>query len=192
MTLTALLCLYLIVGLALAVLQLVRGPGWSWRGLGAAAATLVVWPLWIPFMDAPHARGEKPTGTDQQPACARVDSALACARARVVGTALDGILTQRDVAGISEQVRRVAARIEALEAELTRLRAGEAKGSTRRDSCAQRVEEALKRDRSALDELGELADALATELTLAQCGHSDSVESLISELSARIEALAMA
>ncbi len=192
MTLVGLICLYVMVGLGFALQQLLREPRWTWRGLGAAAAALVVWPLWIPFVHAPAERCTKPTGGDRRPACARVDSALACARSRVVATPLDGILTQRDVAGICEQVHRVADRIEALEAELTRLRDGETKGSPRRDSCAERVEHALERDRRALDELGELADALATELTLAQCGHSGSVESLIAELSARLEALTTA
>jgi hypothetical protein len=120
-----------------------------------------------------------------------VEAALACARSRVVGTELDGIVSEADVTAICVQVRVIAARVDSLDGELKRLQKSQS-SSARHDSCTQRVLLALERDRQALDELGDLSDALATELTLAQCGHTESVEGLIFELSARIEALTVA
>ncbi len=188
MTLSILVGLYAAVGLAFAAMLLTRAPR-TWRSAGSAALALVLWPLWAPFAQQAKVPTSPPR-RGRHPASDRVQAALCAARSRVAGSPLDGLLTDTDVRAIASQVERVAARIRDLEAELTRLRSGGADTSGRRQQCVTRVQQALDRDERALSDLGDLADALATELTLAQCGHSDTVETLVAELSARIEALA--
>ncbi len=190
MTLSILVGLYAAVGLAFAAMLLTRSPR-TWRTAGSAALAFVLWPLWAPFAQTAK-QPTAPPRRQRHPASDRVQAALSAARSRVAGSPLDGLLTDADLHAIASQVERVVARIQALETELARLRTGGADTSGRRQQCVTRVQQALERDERALDELGDLADALATELTLAQWGHSDTVETLVAELSARIEALAAA
>ena len=78
---------------------------------------------------------------------------------------------------------RIARRLDAIERELSNHAAGSARGR-------ERLAELARADERALCDVGELAELLATELTLARHGRGEGIEPLVLELSARIEALA--
>ncbi|MCC6903439.1 MAG: hypothetical protein IT377_30995 [Polyangiaceae bacterium] len=179
MTSGSLLAAYLSAGLVAAMLVLFRAEPRSWTSLGSAAAALVLWPLWLPFALGP-VRGrdaERP----ERDAERSIALAIERARAAVRSTELEGTLTARDAEAILRAVRRIGRRLDAIEAELAA-----SPGPARRVTRLQALRNA---DLAALDELKELAELLATELTLARHGRGDGVEALIVELTARLEAL---
>lgn len=181
----ALFVLYGLVGVGIALWILGHGAR-SWNTTLSACAAILVWPLWAPF-----ALGRSVPREDEarRPAERRVLRALASAREAVKSTALDELLTERDRASISREVARIARRLDLVEVELDSAATGLGQSTPGRARRLARLEELAHADRRALEELAELAEMLATELALAQFGQGDGVESLVTELSARVEAL---
>ncbi|GMV16208.1 MAG: hypothetical protein HS104_33160 [Polyangiaceae bacterium] len=179
MTPGALVVAYLTAGLAAAALVLFRSRPRSWASVGSAAAAFALWPLWLPFALAP-ARERGPARRERE-AVQGISLAVARARDAVRGTDLEGALTARDAEAILQAVDRIGGRLDAIEGELAA-----SAGPARRVTRLVALQDA---DRAALDEVRELAEMLATELTLARHGRGDGVEPLIVELRARVEAL---
>lgn len=181
MTPSALVFGYFVGGLASSVLVVSRAPVRCAAVWGSALLALVVWPLWLPFAFAsgPPVRSEpRPRLVER-----RISSAVERARGAVSGTALDGFLSEREANAILREVDRIGRRLDAVEQELD---AGMLASARNRE----RLAELARSDSQALDDVNELAELLATELTLARHGRSESVEPLVAELSARVEALA--
>jgi hypothetical protein len=181
----ALFVLYGLVGLGIALWILGHGAR-SWHTTLSACAALVVWPLWAPFA---LKRSAPLDDESTRPAERRVLRALASAREAVKSTNLDGLLTERDRTSIAREVTRIARRLDLVEAELDSTVTGLGQSTPGRARRLARLEELAHADRRALEELAELAEMLATELALARFGQGDGVESLVTELSARVEAL---
>ncbi|MBK8997841.1 MAG: hypothetical protein IPM35_19125 [Myxococcales bacterium] len=179
MTPGALVVAYLAAGLAAAGLVLLRERRWSWASVGSAAAAFALWPLWLPFALAPGR--ERGPARREREAVRGISLAVERARHAVRGTDLEGALTARDADAILRAVDRIGGRLDAIEAEL----AASADPGRR----VTRLETLRDADLAALDEVRELAELLATELTLARHGRGDGVEPLIVELGARVEAL---
>ncbi|HEY1696670.1 MAG TPA: hypothetical protein VGG39_31125 [Polyangiaceae bacterium] len=212
MSLRDLLLLYAVVGLACAVAVLRRTPAMGVRAVGSAIATMVVWPLWAPFAlgAAPpsHAASGSKTGVG-----ARIDRALAEAVAAVAGTPMSDVFSPRVAARIGEQVSRVAAHMEELEALVARsgfdpqqsaerLRVLETAGAPERSVATARLQhDSLLRlqqlraaDAQALDELAGLLEALRAQLLLARYSGSsaEGAGAIVSEVWARLEGLGIA
>lgn len=181
----ALFVLYGLVGLGIALWILGHGAR-SWNTTLSACAALVVWPLWAPFA---LKRSSPVENEPRRPAERRVQRALVSARAAVKSTQLEALFSERDSAAIAREVFRIARRLDLVEAELDSGATGVSRSTPGRERRVSRLEELAHADRRALEELAELAEMLATELALAQFGQGDGVESLIEELSARVEAL---
>jgi hypothetical protein len=180
----ALFVVYGLVGLGLGLWILGHGAR-SWQTALSACAAIVVWPLWAPFA----LRRSTPESDARRPAERRVLRALASAREAVKGTPLNGLLSERDRASIVREVTRIARRLDLVEAELDSASTSLGQSTPGRARRLERLEELAHADRRALEELAELAEMLATELALARFGQGDGVESLVTELSARVEAL---
>ena len=181
MSTTALLLGYFAGGLASSALVLAHSSARSFSTWGSAVLALLVWPLWLPFAFA-ASEGE-PTRGRRRPVELRTIGAVTRARGAVSGTALDAVLSEKDAADILREVDRIARRLDAIERELSNHAAGSARGR-------ERLAELARADERALCDVGELAELLATELTLARHGRGEGIEPLVLELSARIEALA--
>jgi hypothetical protein len=217
MTMTDLAILYLVVGVACGVAVARRTDGPRRDALLAAAITVVLWPLWAPFVllqppqRSPGAcrRAERPGGAPRAilPVEQRIDSSLAAALEAARHAGLAQLLPEDSARHIQEVAARVAGRLGELDQQLDGLRVepDQAAGrltiqprgtSDRAMAAAQRRARSLERlqslrdqDVRALDELAELCELLRAELTLARYGASEDLGEITSELWARLEGL---
>jgi len=178
MSTAALIFGYFVGGLVSALLVLARPPARTLRIWRSAALALLLWPLWLPVAFS-TSEAERPA---RRPVELRISSAVARARSAIAGTALEVILTDADARAIAGEVSRIARRLDAVERELREC-------PLAAERARARLAELAEGDARALDEVSELAELLATELTLARHGHGDGVEPLLAELRARLEAL---
>jgi hypothetical protein len=181
MSTTSLLFGYFVGGLASSALVIARTSARTLSTWGSAALALLFWPLWLPF--AFTSSGPEPVRAGRRPIEQRIAAAVTRARGAVSGTELETILSEKDGDAMLREVDRIARRLDAIEGELASNGAGTARSR-------ERLVELARADARALEDVSELAELLATELTLARHGRAEGVEPLVFELSARVEALA--
>jgi hypothetical protein len=175
-------------------------------------ATIVVWPLWAPFVLGAAAPKQPVAGT-RTGITARIDRVLAEAVEAVAGTPMSDVFSPRIAARIAEQVARVAAHMEELSALVARsgfdarqsaerVRDLESSAAPERSVATARLQhESLLRlqqlrtaDAQALDELAGLLEALHAQLLLARYSGSsaEGAGAIVSEVWARLEGLGAA
>jgi len=149
--------------------------------LASALVTVPLWPLWAPFALASRER------SNQSPAvAARIEALLRVVVEAAQGTSLETVLTRSAARHLGAQVRRVAARLAAID-ELS-----SGTGTTARHADAHARLAALRaRHADALHEIAELLDALTTQLGLLRLGElpPDAVAETIAEIRSRLDAL---
>jgi hypothetical protein len=208
MSLKELVVVYLIVGLACAVLVMRKGAADASR-VASAAATVVLWPLWAPFAlgKPPATRSADPRDTG---AIARIDRALGEAVDAAADTPMRDVFSRSVAARILAEVARVATRIGELRAlaeragfdvgaSARRIKDLEARGSPERTVATARLQhdsllrldKLLADDVQALDDLADLLEALRAQLLLARYAGSsaEGAEAMVSEVWARLEGL---
>lgn len=199
--------LYLVLGVVFALLCDWRLQESSRRErIVNALLSVCAWPLFAPLVMLPGLARRAERESD---ASLRVKRALAEARAAVVGTPLAKLVPET----MLSRLMLTLAELDARRTELSELLArpdfrrdpaGGARGSQHKASVA-RLWAILERDRAAMDELVELAEALRTQLLLARySGRSGrtlagpgvaspaltgELSDLALELSARVESL---
>ncbi len=200
MNLRDLLILYAVVGVACAIAAWRREAATGWRAasVGSAVATVLVWPLWAPFVltrEAPHARpagaaipADPPEGEPHESApLARIRAALEASVKAVEGTSMSEVFSSRVADRIAAEVQVVAGRLAELSALVdsrglerdrteARLQALKAEGAPERTvATARQKHESLARleqlraaDAVALEELADLLEALRAQLLVAR------------------------
>lgn len=215
MTMSDLLILYLVAGLACAVAVVRRRGALTREALLSAGITLLLWPLWAPFVllkaAPPPRRGaehEPEAPRERHPAEERIEKALQGALEATEQAGLEQLLSARDAEQIQAVATAVADRLAALALQLSRyseggsdegrpsaappehqVSTGAIAAARRRARCLDRLRRLRDRDLGALDELAELCEALRAELMLAQYGAAEDLAELKHELWARLEGL---
>jgi hypothetical protein len=204
MNVQGLLLLYALVGAACAVAIFRRGK----RPLHAALA-VPLWPLWAPVVLSEPARAAAAAPGD---AAARIAEALREGVAIAGGTSLEAMLNGSSAARIGELAQRVEARRAELrellcrpefELAAARQRVHDLVHSGRTRSLAtarlhlsnvERLHAMAARDDEVLRELGELAEALRTQLLMVRFAGSsgEGIGDIVNDLWTRVEALSEA
>jgi hypothetical protein len=171
----ALILGYAAVGLTAAlwvVARQGRAGGWS------ALATLLLWPLWLPFA-APSAGRSRSAREDPEVACA-LEALEGCWRA-ARGTPLESSIDRASLEAMQADLRRIADRRTAIQCELEQL--------PPTSPSASRLASVRDRDARELEELTETAHLLRAEIVLGRHGMASDVRKLVGELRARVEGL---
>jgi hypothetical protein len=161
----------------------------SGHAASIALATLL-WPLWAPFvLEGPR------LDRSSRPSRDGLDAAIEAARSASREAAMDAVFSDTMAARIAEDVAKARVRIEALESALA---AQEARatdlGSATSALCTrntERLARLLADERLQLVELGELLEALRSQLVLARfAGSSEAdVSGIVREVWSRVEGL---
>ena len=186
---------YLGIGIALAIVcdRRARHEKVSARTT-SALLSIAAWPLWAPLSLLSDAK----TILDESSTMQRIRNALAEAQRAVIGTSLEGFLSESLVSQMLvglEQVERRHAELCSL------LRRPEYQVAICTDGLArvqadsvQRLYVLKSRDERLLSEMAELAEALRTQLWVARFSGQDertgpAVKDLIGDLAAKVESM---
>jgi hypothetical protein len=205
MTLANLAILYAIAGAGCAFVVWRRSSGDRPRRIASAAVALVLWPIWAPLALVP----DPPRRTPASGRAARIEGELEHAEQAARGSAFEILLPRQAVERIKQELAQTVSRIDELDAVLAqpgfdlaeaekRVTALSGPGNARalktavlhRDNVA-RLDALRERHARALEELGELASALRSQLVLARYAGSsaEGVGGIVNELWARVEGL---
>lgn len=208
MTLRDLAIVYVLAGVACAVLVYRRGGGAPFARVASALAAVPLWPLWAPFALSAREAAPRRVSADCEPAVRRIDRALQDAVAAAAGTPHAAALTPEARERIAAEVGRIARRIveidevaaaggldaEAAARKLASLAEGatgeRALGAARLHLAAcERAAALRQRHAEALGELADLLEALSAQLTLARLGDAGDVDptGTLAEVWARLE-----
>ncbi|APR83500.1 Hypothetical protein A7982_08849 [Minicystis rosea] len=221
MSLGDLAVIYLVAGVASAVAIYRTSTDRGAARMLSAAVAVILWPLWAPIAltsakrlpaparVVPGARPEAPVAA----AADRIASALREGVEACAGTSLEALLPRDAAERMLAEVRRAAERHAELGALLARegfdLAAAEARlaeltesnASPRAISTARlhldnvrRIAAMRERDARALDELGDVVQALRAQLVIARLSgpQPEGAGGIVSELWARVEGLGVA
>lgn len=209
MSVVDLAVLYTLVGVALAVLVLVR-QGATWQSAATATLVVLVWPFFAPLA---LRREEWRARSAPSPTRHAIAAALADAQVAVSGSPLATLLPEEATTRILDEVARIEARRDELAALLgredldehaarSRLARLEREGASPRAVRTARLhlENVRKlaavhaRDVRSLAEIEELVNALRTQLVLARFAGSsaEGVSAIVAEVWARVEGVGAA
>ena len=221
MSLTDLGAIYLVVGVACAVAIYKSAPSRSRAAIASAVIAVPLWPLWAPIAltgrgsprGAPRAARAVDPGSPMALAADRIEASLREGVDACAGTALEPLLPRDAADRIAAEVRRAADRhaelgallaregfdratAEARLVELTRAQASPRALSTARlhlDN-VRRLSALRERDERAIDELGDLVQALRAQLVVARFAGSqpEGAGGIVADLWARVEGLGVA
>jgi len=206
MRLEPLIVLYLLVGAACALA--------IWRRAGGrrplqAALAIPLWPLWAPVVLSEPEGGRPQPSSD---AAARIEQALSEGVDVATATPLEAMLNAASAERIAQMARRAGARRAELgellarpefdlDSAKRRLEELTGKGHTRGLATArlhlanvERLHAMAARDDDLLRELGELAEALRTQLLMVRFAGSsgEGIGDIVNDLWSRVEALSEA
>lgn len=204
MSLWWLLLLYVLAGLVCGAF-IYRRSARSPADAGQALLALPLWPLWAPVA----LTAERPPPIEDTTAVARIERALREGVQLAAGSPLAALLSAGAAEGIVRQAQRAQARLSELstllgrpDLDLKRARArvselepgpaGRALAAARLHlDNVERLQALADHDRQVLAELGDLAEALRTQLLLARYAGSsaEGIGGIVSELWARVEGL---
>jgi hypothetical protein len=208
MSLPELVVVYLVVGVACAILVLRKGAVDAPRA-ASAAASVVLWPLWAPFALGKPAAREAADPRDHG-AMSRIERALGEAIEAAAHTPMRQVFSRDVAARVLSEAATVATRIGELRAHVRRagfdvaaaarrVQELQATGAPERTIATARLQhesmarldELLADDVQALDDLAELLEALRAQLLLARYAGSsaEGAEAIVGEVWARLEGL---
>lgn len=210
MTVGELVAVYLLIGVGCGAAVLWRAPAPRLRFVPSAAATVVVWPLWVPFALASEGAGDEMerAQTDLQAFTGPLASRLAQALGELRRAQAQSLLTEAEVSAIEVAAVRALRRQQALEQQLSS-RADERRRLEERiaeqrsnDPAAAELDTALRHratlerlaqlqhsEAKALVELANVLELMNAQLALASFGSSTSLDALRAELRDRVDAL---
>lgn len=198
---------YLVIGLVLGRLAWARARGPGSARFASAALTIVLWPLWAPFvLEGP--RKTSPLGPVSgvgDEILAGIDAARAACEEADLDPVLSGPMAERLRAEVARAVGRIAAIERTLDtphfdpdAAQERVRTLEGAGDASRLASAslhaqnvRRMRALLEADRRALAELVELLRALRSQLALARFAGSVEADAsgIVRDVWSRVEGL---
>lgn len=208
MSLSDLIALYLLVGVACSVAIYRTAPVGGPKAAAEAAVAIPLWPLWAPI--ALTSRTPRLAKKADFAPEKRVVAALREAVEASQGTPLEALLPREAAAKIEAEVSRASGRIGELDqllqksafdvdAALARVRTLEKDNALPRAVATarlhhdnvKRLHAVRDRDARTLEELADLVGALRTQLVLARYAGSDleGASGTLSEVIARVEAL---
>jgi hypothetical protein len=158
------------------------------QGMRSAALLLLLWPLLLPFTMLPARPSDETEPIPDDPDAQRILVALRVSRAAVQGTPWSELFDDASLAAIGREVRRIATRRAAIDAELCALSEDRACTQLRQESLT-RLRAARDRDRRELAELAEVAELFRAQVVLARHGSPSDLVALRDELWARVQGL---